>query len=90
MTDPRRSKPSKVGSSRPTFRHRFDELERRRLELVAQLESLRAVANHPGYRNAQLLLSTTFRKATLVKRAAVLEAAAWLIDVLEKLPIAGL
>jgi hypothetical protein len=32
------------------------------------------------------LLTSTFRRASLAQRAAVLEAAAWLIEVLEKLP----
>jgi hypothetical protein len=70
------------------FRQRFDELERRRLALIEQLRSLGAGATaHPGYRNALTLLNKTFRKASVAQRVAVLEAAAWLIDLLEKLSI---
>lgn len=41
---------------------------------------------HPGYKRAITLLSDTFRKSKLAQRAAVLESAAWLIDILERLP----
>ena len=39
---------------------------------------------HPAHGRARTLLNTTFRKATLVQRAAVLEAAEWLITVLDR------
>ena len=42
-------------------------------------------ARHPGRKRALKLLNDTFRKSKLPQRLAVLQAAAWLIDVLEKL-----
>jgi hypothetical protein len=35
------------------------------------------------------LLNDTFRKSKLAQRLAVLQAAAWLIDILERLPFNG-
>lgn len=40
---------------------------------------------HPGYKRALKLLNDTYRKSKLAQRLAVLQAAAWLIDVLEQL-----
>ena len=40
---------------------------------------------HPGYRRASTLLNQTFRKASVAQRLATLQAAEWLIDVLENL-----
>ena len=40
---------------------------------------------HPGHKRALKLLNDTFRKSKLAQRLAVLQAAAWLIDILEKL-----
>jgi hypothetical protein len=71
---------------RGTFRQRYDDLERRRTELVARLRALGDGAQrHPGYKRALKLLNDTFRKSKLAQRLAVLQAAAWLIDILEKL-----
>ena len=71
---------------RGTFRQRYDELENRRTELVARLRTLGDGAQrHPGYKRALKLLNDTFRKSKLAQRLAVLQAAAWLIDILEKL-----
>lgn len=42
---------------------------------------------HPGYKRALKLLNDTFRKSKLAQRLAVLQAAAWLIDVLERVTI---
>jgi len=71
---------------RGTFRQRYDELESRREALVARLRGLGgSAAQHPGYKRALKLLNDTFRKSKLAQRLAVLEAAAWLIDILEKL-----
>jgi hypothetical protein len=39
---------------------------------------------HPGYKRALRLLNNIFRKSKLPQRLAVLQAAAWLIDVLEQ------
>ena len=71
---------------RGTFRQRYDELETRRSELMARLRALGDGAQrHPGYKRALKLLNDTFRKSKLAQRLAVLQAAAWLIDILEKL-----
>lgn len=73
-------------SSRAGFRVRYDEIEARRAALVTRLTSLsEAGQRHPGYRRAFTLLNATFRRSKLAQRLAVLHAAAWLIDILEKL-----
>lgn len=69
------------------FRKRYDAVEARREKLVARLRSLGANTQaRPGYKRAVTLLNDTFRKAKLAQRAAVLESAAWLIDLLERMP----
>jgi hypothetical protein len=71
---------------RRSFRQRYDELETRRSELSARLHSLSDSARkHPGYRRAMTLLNETYRREKLPQRVAVLQSAAWLIDILEKL-----
>jgi hypothetical protein len=81
-----RSKPNAKAPARGSFRRRYDELEARRLALVNRLAGLsEATQRHPGYRRALTLLNETFRKERLAQRLAVLQAAAFLIDVLEKL-----
>ena len=72
--------------ARKTFRRRYDELEAQRDVLVARLRRLGGAAqDHPGYKRALKLLNDTFRKSKLAQRLAVLQAAAWLIDLLEQL-----
>ena len=74
--------------ARGDFRRRYAAVEGRRDELLARLRSLNDGArSHPGYRRALTLLNETFRKEKLAQRLAVLEAAAWLIDILERLGI---
>jgi len=84
----RRSSPPAVrpaAPSRASFRQRYDEIEAHRAALVARLSALGGASKrHPGYRRALHLLNETFRKEKLAQRLAVLQAAAWLIDVLEK------
>jgi hypothetical protein len=71
--------------SRQSFRQRYDELEGRRAELSARLRLLgEAARRHPGYKGALTLLNEIYRREKLPQRLAVLQAAAWLIDVLEK------
>jgi len=71
--------------TRRTFRQRYDELEVQRDALVVRLRRLGGTAQeHPGYKRALTLLNDTFRKSKLAQRLAVLQAAAWLIDVLEQ------
>lgn len=73
-------------TSRENFRQRYDDVEKRRDALLTRLNRLDAGAQtHPGHKRALKLLNETFRKAKLAQRASVLQAAAWLIDVLERL-----
>lgn len=68
-----------------SFRRRYDELEQRRVALVERLRALDTKGRaHPAYDRAMTLLTTTFRRASLAQRAAVLQSATWLIDVLDK------
>jgi hypothetical protein len=75
---------------RKTFRQRYDDLEARRAELMRRLAGLGdAARTHPAYKRSLRLLNEAFRRGRLAQRLAVLEAAAWLIDVLERLASAG-
>lgn len=68
----------------PSFRQRYEALEHRRQELIARLARLDDKARgSPSYARAMTLLNATFRKSKLVQRAAVLQAAQWLIDLAE-------
>lgn len=81
-TRPNKSAPQK----RQSFRQRYDELENRRAELSARLRSLSDSARkHPGYKRALTLLNEIYRREKLPQRVAVLQSAAWLIGILEKL-----
>jgi hypothetical protein len=74
---------------RAGFRERYDEIEAHRAALVARLSALGEAAHrHPGYKRALTLLNVTFRRAKLAQRLAILQAATWLIDLLEKLTLA--
>lgn len=76
-------------AARGDFRQRYDDVEIRRTELIARLRGLGAAAQaHPGYKRAFKLLNDTFRKSKLAQRLAVLQAASWLIDILERLTTA--
>lgn len=69
-----------------SFRQRYDDLEKRRSELIARLRALGENARvHPGYKRALKLLNETFRSSQVAQRLAILQAAAWLIDILERL-----
>ena len=46
-----------------------------------------ATQKHPGYKRALKLLNDIFRKSSLAQRIGILQAANWLIDILEQLPI---
>jgi hypothetical protein len=59
-----------------TFKQRYEEAERRRAAIMQRLA---------GYRRASTLLNQTFRKASVAQRLATLQAAEWLIEVLENL-----
>jgi hypothetical protein len=69
-----------------TFKQRYDEAERRRAAILQRLEELNATARaHPAYRRALTLLNQTFRKASLAQRLVTLQAAEWLVEVIENL-----
>jgi sporulation-control protein spo0M len=71
--------------ARGNFRDRYDDLETRREQLVKRLRLLGEITQkHPGYKRALTLLNDTFRKSRLAQRLAVLQAATWLIDILEQ------
>ena len=73
---------------RQSFRKRYDRLETRRAELSARLLSLgNAARQHAGYKRALKLLNEIYRKEKLARRVAVLQAATWLIGILENLTI---
>jgi hypothetical protein len=80
MKDSAPTSPQKSAS----FRRRYDDAERRRLALVARLNNLGARGRaHPSFRKAMILLTRTFRDAKLVQRTAILQAADWLIGLIE-------
>lgn len=71
-------------ASKMSFRKRYDELERRRAALIERLNRLGEHGRkHPSSRKAMTLLNQTFRKASIVQRVAILQAADWLIGLIE-------
>jgi hypothetical protein len=63
------------------------ELEARRELLLKRLERLVNKARaRQGYASVRALLGTTYRRANLTARIAVLETAHFMVTVLEKLP----
>lgn len=79
---------SKQRAVAATFRQRYDLAEARRLEVLSRLAALDDKSKtHPSYKRALTLLNDTFRKAKVAQRAAILQAAEWLVDVLELLTI---
>lgn len=86
MSDHRVQRSTDKPRARAGFRERYDEIEARRAALVARLTSLgEAAQRHPAYQRAMTLLNATFRRSKLAQRLAILQAAAWLIDILEQL-----
>jgi len=62
-------------------------LEARRDLLLERLFALHAAAKQtPGYRTAANLLNPIFRRSSLAARVAVLEAAKFMIEILERIP----
>jgi hypothetical protein len=85
---PPASPPKASAATRGAFRARYVAVEARREKRITRLRSLGSNAQaHPGYKRALTLLNDTFRKEKLAQRLAVLEAASWLIDILERLGI---
>lgn len=67
-----------------SFRQRYNNAECRRLALVARLKRLGERGRaHPCFGKAMTLLTRTYRDARLVQRAAILQAADWLISLIE-------
>jgi len=66
------------------FQRRCADLERRRAELLHRLNLYGAEAQaHRTYKNAQVLLNSTFRNASIAQRAAILSAVEWTINLIE-------
>jgi len=90
MTQRQKTKAETGNPERPlaSFRKRYDEAEAQREKLITRLSSLGSAATrHPGYRRARKLLNDAFRQSSLAQRVAILQAASWLIDVLEQLTL---
>lgn len=72
----------------PAFRRRYEAIEKQRDALLARLSRFDQKAGDKApYKNARKLLVSAFRAAPLAKRIQVLQAAEWLIDLLEILPM---
>jgi len=80
--------PSRSGSGSKTtlgFRARYDALEQRRAAMLVRLTALGAKGQaNPAHGRARTLLNESFRKASLAQRAAILEAADWVIMLIER------
>jgi hypothetical protein len=82
---PNRRFPVRAQPASRSFRARYDALEQKRRDLIARLGALGAKAEaNPAHARARTLLNETFRKSSLVQRAAVLEAADWLIMLIDR------
>jgi len=76
-----------VGAPGRNFRQRYEDLELARTALLARLERhMKIVQTHPSAKRALKLLNDTFRGASLAQRAAILQAAEWLISLIEMTP----
>jgi hypothetical protein len=74
--------PARVSEQRLAAR-----LEAEREMLLLRLDGLRDNARQkPGYKTALRLLNPMFRRADLAARTAILQAATFMIDVLEMMP----
>lgn len=75
---------SKSGLKKQSFRQRYDDLEQVRTELLERLDRYgdRGRA-HPSFKRASVLLNETFRKASIAQRVAVLQAATWVVELIE-------
>lgn len=78
----------KTTSGRGAAPEAHEKLEESRAALLQRLQNLDARAKErPGYRTARSLLNSKFRKASLGARLAVLQSAAFMVEVLERLPL---
>jgi hypothetical protein len=84
MANDNTKNPPDASARKASFRQRYDEVERRRLALIDRMNKLGDHGrSHPSFRKAMTLLTRTFRDAKLVQRAAILQAAEWLISLIE-------
>ena len=75
------NRPSRGGG---VTRTRYDDTETQRVVLLARLGRMAQQAPvPPGYKNALVLLNQRFRVARIKQRIKILEAAEWLITVIE-------
>jgi hypothetical protein len=83
----RRRKVAAVRPPRPAAEPSPQRLEQQREALLRRLTRLHDTAKlKPGYRTALNLLNPTFRRANLAARVAILQAANFMISVLEMTP----
>lgn len=76
-----------AGPAAKSFRQRYDDLEASRTQLLARLERhMKVIRTHPSAKRALKLLNDTFRSASVAQRAAILQAADWLISLIEMTP----
>jgi|SRR5581483_11056286 len=67
-----------------SFRQKYDDLERGRALLLGRLNRMGHYAlSHPAYDRALRLLNDGFRGAAMNKRASILQAAEWVINLIE-------
>lgn len=82
---PNLKKPRQVAARTTPLRH--NTLEARREALLMRLQNLdEAAKSSRGYRSSLVLLNQKYRKASLAARLGILQAAAFMIEVLELLP----
>ena len=82
-----RNKRAAASPGGASFRQRYDDVERARIEMLQRLAKLdaKSAQAHAAFKRASSLLNQRFRKASLAQRAAMLSAAEWTIDLLETL-----
>jgi hypothetical protein len=73
-----------AGSSGRSSDARLEAQREALLRRLARLDS--RLRSQPGYRTAQRLLNPMYRRASLAARVAILQSAAFMLDVLELMP----
>ena len=88
MQKPRKSRQNGGTAASPRASEiRHDRLEAIREALLLRLDNLdQAAKNSRGYRSTVTLLNQKYRKASLAARLGILQAATFMIEVLEMLP----
>ena len=76
--------PDRPLQRRERARDRYDDVEMQRAVLLDRLRRMGEQSPRlPGYQNALVLLNQRFRVARIKQRIEILEAAKWLISVIE-------